>query len=72
MAACSAAALEGWQGRSEAFDACREMMALTLDVIARTMFSTDVSGDEAGRVRGALAVCCAIRCRPERQRCALR
>ncbi len=47
MTSCTATALERWRGRTEAFDVTREMMALTLDIIARTMFSADISGEVA-------------------------
>src|SRR5579883_840609 len=45
MAASTASLLERWRGRSEAFDVAPEMMALTLDIIARTMFSADIRGE---------------------------
>lgn len=41
MAASTRGLLERWQGRREAFDVHEDMMALTLDIIARTMFSAD-------------------------------
>ena len=34
-----------WQDRRDPFDVAAEMMALTLSIIARTMFSSDVSGE---------------------------
>ena len=51
MTSCAATALERWRGRTEAFDVTREMMALTLDIIARTMFSADISGEVAAMRR---------------------
>jgi cytochrome P450 len=47
MAGCTEAMLTRWRGLSEPFDLAGEMMALTLDIIARTMFSTAVSGEVA-------------------------
>ena len=47
MASRAAATLERWHGRTEPFDITTEMMGLTLDIIARAMFSTDISGDVA-------------------------
>src|SRR5436190_10991838 len=47
MAACSEAMLTRWRTKTEPFDVSAEMMALTLDIISRTMFSTDVSSDVA-------------------------
>ena len=34
-----------WSGMTEPFDVAAEMMGLTLDIIARTMFSKDVRGE---------------------------
>jgi cytochrome P450 len=45
FAACAQAALARWRTLPQPFDVTAEMMALTLDIIARTMFSTDVRGD---------------------------
>ncbi len=45
MGGCTQALLERWRGRSAPFDAAAEMTALTLDIIARTMFSTEVAGE---------------------------
>src|SRR5207342_906449 len=36
-----------WDSPTEPFDLAGEMMALTLDIISRTMFSTAVSGEVA-------------------------
>ena len=47
MASCTQETLTRWRTRTEPFDVAAEMMALTLNIIARTMFSTDVSGDVA-------------------------
>jgi cytochrome P450 len=44
MGRCTATMLDRWEGRDEPFDIASEMTELTLDVITRTMFSTDVSG----------------------------
>ena len=43
MGACAQAMLDRWRSRSAPFDVAAEMMAVTLDVISRTMFSTDVT-----------------------------
>jgi cytochrome P450 len=45
MSADAEAMAARWQDRSEPFDVAAEMMALTLSIIARTMFSSDVSGE---------------------------
>lgn len=50
MAECAAAMRENWAGRTEPFDVTADMRGLTLDIINRTMFSTDISG-EVGTVR---------------------
>jgi cytochrome P450 len=47
MASSTESMLARWRAMSGPFDVAAEMMALTLDIIARTMFSTDVSGDVA-------------------------
>ncbi len=47
MSACTAAMLQRWQGRQGIFDVLPEMAHLTVEIIARTMFSTDVA-DEVG------------------------
>src|SRR6185295_8844193 len=44
MASCADAVLARWDSPTEPFDVAGEMMALTLDIISRTMFSTAVSG----------------------------
>jgi cytochrome P450 len=50
MAACTQTMLRRWRARSAPFDVAAEMTALTLDIIARTMFSTEVA-DEVEAVR---------------------
>ena len=45
FAACTQATLARWRTLPQPFDVTAEMMALTLDIIARTMFSTDVRGE---------------------------
>jgi cytochrome P450 len=45
MGSCSEAALARWRSMTQPFDIAAEMMALTLNIISRTMFSRDVSGD---------------------------
>ena len=45
MASSAGATLARWRTKTEPFDIAAEMMALTLDIISRTMFSRDVSGD---------------------------
>ncbi len=60
MASSTAAVLEQWQARREPFDITAEMMALTLDIIARTMFSTDVRA-EVETVRHLMDVVVAMR-----------
>src|SRR5690349_18855177 len=47
MASCTEARLAAWPARAQPFDVAAEMMGLTLDIIARTMFSADVSRDIA-------------------------
>ncbi|HUI95003.1 MAG TPA: cytochrome P450 [Xanthobacteraceae bacterium] len=47
MASCTEAMLARWRTAAQPFDVAGEMMALTLDIICRTMFSTDVSDDTA-------------------------
>src|SRR5262249_12957140 len=47
MASCTEAMLARWRTISQPFDVAAEMMALTLDVISRTMFAADVSRDVA-------------------------
>jgi cytochrome P450 len=43
FASCTEATLARWHTMTQPFDVAAEMMALTLDIIARTMFSSDVS-----------------------------
>jgi cytochrome P450 len=45
MASCTETMLGRWRAKTEPFEVGAEMMALTLNIIARTMFSTDVSGE---------------------------
>lgn len=47
MSACTGAMIERWQGRQGSFDVLPEMSRLTMEIIARTMFFTDVA-DDAG------------------------
>jgi cytochrome P450 len=47
MTACTDATLARWDRMSGPFDMATEMLALTLDIVARTMFSTDVGGEIA-------------------------
>jgi cytochrome P450 len=47
MASCTDAMLARWHTMAQPFDVATEMMALTLDIISRTMFSADVSRDVA-------------------------
>ena len=42
---CSEATLARWRTMTQPFDIAAEMMALTLNITSRTMFSRDVSGD---------------------------
>ncbi len=60
MASCTEAMLARWQTMPQPFDVAPEMMALTLDVISRTMFSTDVSDDTA-KVRHLMDVVVGLR-----------
>ena len=43
--ACAQTTLARWRRMQQPFDVTAEMMGLTLDIIARTMFSADVSGE---------------------------
>jgi cytochrome P450 len=45
MVSCTEATLARWDVKTEPFDVAADMMALTLSIIARTMFSRDVSGE---------------------------
>jgi cytochrome P450 len=45
MVHCTTSMLQHWEGRSESFDIASEMTELTLDVITRTMFSTNISSE---------------------------
>jgi cytochrome P450 len=45
MVVCTEATMARWRTITQPFDVTAEMMALTLNIIARTMFSTDVSGE---------------------------
>jgi cytochrome P450 len=47
MTACTDATLARWDRTSGPFDMATEMLGLTLDIVARTMFSTDVGGEIA-------------------------
>jgi len=55
MAECSAALAERWRRHQGPLDIAAEMMGLTLEIIARTMFSTDVTG-QIERVRQLMDV----------------
>jgi cytochrome P450 len=44
MADAAEARIGRWRGREGGFDLSAEMMGLTLEIIARTLFSTDVRG----------------------------
>lgn len=50
MAECASALAERWAKQSGPLDVAAEMMGLTLEIIARTMFSADVTG-QIERVR---------------------
>jgi cytochrome P450 len=45
MAAEAEATAARWRDKTEAFDVASEMMGLTLSIIARTMFSSDIGGE---------------------------
>jgi cytochrome P450 len=47
MTACTDATLARWDRTAGPFDMAAEMLGLTLDIVARTMFSTDVGGEVA-------------------------
>jgi cytochrome P450 len=47
MTSCAEATLARWGRMSGPLDMAAEMLALTLDIVARTMFSTDVGGEIA-------------------------
>ncbi|HLH97632.1 MAG TPA: cytochrome P450 [Xanthobacteraceae bacterium] len=47
MTACTEARLDRWRSRGAPFDMANEMYELTLEIVARTMFSTNISGDMA-------------------------
>ena len=55
MAESSAALVARWAKRQEPFDLAADMMGLTLEIIARTMFSTDVT-HQIERVRQLMDV----------------
>ena len=55
MADAAEALVERWRGKRGVFDLSAEMMGLTLEIIARTLFSTDVSG-QIERVRELMDV----------------
>lgn len=56
MAQATAELLAEWDGRSKAFEVTKEMMALTLKIIARTMFSSDVGADTRSVERAMTAM----------------
>src|SRR5580704_18116919 len=45
FSSCTQTMLARWRTRTQPFDVAAEIMALTLEIIARTMFSADVSGE---------------------------
>jgi cytochrome P450 len=47
IADAAAALVERWKQRDAPFDLCADMMSVTVEVIARTMFSADIGGDAA-------------------------
>jgi cytochrome P450 len=47
MTSCTQARLAGWCTRQAPFDLAAEMFELTLDIVGRTMFSTDVTAEIA-------------------------
>jgi len=55
MAACSASLVERWKSQSGPFDLCPQMMGLTLEIIAKTMFSADVR-NQIERVRRLITI----------------
>jgi cytochrome P450 len=55
MAECSAAMADRWARQSASLDIAAEMMGLTLEIIARTLFSTDVT-HQIERVRQLMEV----------------
>jgi cytochrome P450 len=57
---CTQGMLARWRTITGPFDVAAEMMGLTLDIVARTMFSTDVSG-EVDVVRRLMDVVVAVR-----------
>jgi cytochrome P450 len=57
---CTQGTLARWRTMSEPFDVAAEMMGMTLDIVARTMFSTDVSG-EVETVRRLMDIVVAVR-----------
>jgi len=60
MTSCAETTLARWRSIRQPFDVAAEMMALTLDVISRTMFSTDVRG-EVATVRRLMDIVVALR-----------
>jgi cytochrome P450 len=60
MASCTETTMARWRSMTGPFDVAAQMVALTLDIIARTMFSTDVSGDIAA-VRRLMNIVMALR-----------
>jgi cytochrome P450 len=53
MVHCTTAMLDRWGKQTEPFDIASEMTGLTLDVITRTMFSTDLT-DETERLKQSM------------------
>jgi cytochrome P450 len=60
ITSCTEATLERWCAMTGPFDIAAEMLALTLDIVARTMFSTDV-GAEIASLRRLTDVVVALR-----------
>ncbi|HET9401705.1 MAG TPA: cytochrome P450 [Candidatus Acidoferrales bacterium] len=64
MVDCTVRAMEGWRAGEER-DIHQDMMALTLDIAARTLFSVEI-GAMGARIRDALEELLEVSARPER------
>lgn len=64
MVDCTLRAMEGWR-EGEERDVHQDMMALTLEIAARTLFSLEI-GELGGRIRNALEDLLEVSARPER------
>lgn len=64
MVECTQSAIEGWSAGDER-DIHQDMMALTLDIAARTLFSVEI-GEMGARIRDALEELLEVSARPER------